>query len=92
MWALVYSLKTTLWRALSLFRVWFGVNRGARRYRRYVKWVWWCGGGTIWSGTLYEFDGINFTYDLLDEEHLNGSSTCGNQLDVFNDDARAMLL
>ena len=71
--------------------VWFGVEIEVLSgdIEAYVKWVWWCGGGTIWSGTLYEFDGIKFTYDLLDEEFdLNGSSTCGNQLDVFNDDAR----
>ncbi len=71
--------------------VWFGVEIEVLSgdIEAYVKWVWWCGGGTIWSGTLYEFDGITFTYDLLDEEFdLNGTSTCGNQLDVFNDDAR----
>ena len=71
--------------------VWFGVEIEVLSgdIEAYVKWVWWCGGGTIWSGTLYEFDGITFTYDLLDEEFdLNGNSVCGNQLDVFNDDAR----
>ena len=52
-------------------------------------WVLWCGRKTIWSrgSHCYEFDGITFTYDLLDEgwfrDPANGSSTCGNQVDVF---------
>ena len=75
--------------------VWFGIEITVLSgdIEAYVRWVWWCGGSTIWSGTLYEFDGITFTYDLLDEEFdLNGSSTCGNQLDVLGNNERGYIL
>lgn len=71
--------------------VWFGVEITVLSgdITAYVKWVWWCGGGTIWSGNLYEFDGITYTYDLLDEEFdLSGNSVCGNLLDVLGNDSR----